>query len=190
MPPGGAEIDVAVLFADVRGSTALGESMGPREFANLLNRFYRAATNGLAAHDGVIDKMVGDEVMALFIPGTAGQAYRHASVLAAEAVISAVGYGSGGEPWLPVGIGVHAGPAYVGKVGSGTVNDFTALGDTINVAARLQAEAVAGEIVISESVYQEVATRYPDLKQRTVTLRGKNEPVSIRTIRTDSLRTA
>ena len=90
------------------------------------------------------------------------------------------------EPWLPVGIGVHAGPAYVGKVGSGNVNDFTALGDTINVAARLQAEAAAGEIVISEPVYQEVATRYPDLEQRVVTLRGKGEPISIRIIRPEA----
>ena len=68
MPPGGAELDVAVLFADVRGSTALGESMGPRDFATLLNRFYRAATNGLSAHDAVIDKMIGDEVMTIFPP--------------------------------------------------------------------------------------------------------------------------
>ena len=142
-----------MLFADVRGSTALAESMGPREFAMLLNRFYQAATNGLSAHDAVIDKMIGDEVMAIFFLGAAGQAYRRSSVLAAEAVISSLGYGSASEPWLPVGIGVHAGPAYVGKVGSGNVNDFTALGDTINVAARLQAEAAAGEIVISEPVY-------------------------------------
>ena len=156
----------------------------------LLNRFYRAATDNLSANDAIIDKMIGDEVMALFIPGTAGQAYRGASVLAAEAVIRAVGYGTDGEPWLPVGIGIHAGLAYVGKVGSGTVNDFTALGDTINVAARLQSEAAAGEIVISEPVYQEVATRYPDLEQRAVTLRGKNEPLAIRTIRPEDLQTA
>ena len=164
--------------------------MGPGKFAMLLNRFYGAATNGLSAHDAIIDKLIGDEVMALFIPGSAGQAYRRASVLAAEAVIRAVGYGTDEEPWMPVGIGVHAGPAYVGKVGSGNVNDFTALGDTVNVAARLQAEAVAGEIVISEPVYQEVATRYPDLEQQAVTLRGKNEPFSVRTIRPENLQIA
>ena len=78
----------------------------------------------------------------------------------------------------------------MGKVGFDNVNDFTALGDTINVAARLQAEATAGEIVISEAVYQEVATRYPELEQRAVTLRGKTEPFSIRTIRPEDLQTA
>ena len=161
--------------------------MGPRDFAMVLNRFYRAATNGLSAHDAVIDKMIGDEVMALFFPGAAGQAYRRSSVLAAEAVIGSLGYGSNREPWLPVGIGVHAGPAYVGKVGSGNVNDFTAQGDTVNVAARLQAEAAAGEIVISEPVYQEVSTLYPDLEQRMVTLRGRDEPLSIRVIRPETL---
>ncbi len=187
MPPGGAEIDIAVLFADIRGSTALGESMGPRDFAKILNRFYRAATSGLSAHDAVIDKMIGDEVMAFFNSGAAGQSYRLASVLAAEAVMNSLGYGSDGEPWLPVGIGVHAGLAYVGKVGTGNVNDFTALGDTINVAARLQAEAAAGEIVISEPVYQEVATRYPGLEKRDVTLRGREEPLSVRVIHPEVL---
>jgi adenylate cyclase len=68
MPRGGAEIDIAVLFADVRGSTAMGESMGASAFASLLNRFYKAATTGLMADDAMIDKTVGDEVMALFNP--------------------------------------------------------------------------------------------------------------------------
>ena len=67
----------------------------------LLNRFYHAATNGLSAHDAVINKMIGDEVMALFFLGAAGQSYRRSSVLAAEAVIRSLGYGSDGEPWLP-----------------------------------------------------------------------------------------
>ncbi|MCH8809356.1 MAG: hypothetical protein IH993_05920 [Proteobacteria bacterium] len=71
------------MFADVRGSTALGESMGASAFAMLLNRFYKAATKGLLAHDAMIDKMIGDEVMALFIPGFSGSEYRRAPVRAA-----------------------------------------------------------------------------------------------------------
>jgi Adenylate and Guanylate cyclase catalytic domain len=69
LPPGGAEIDIAILFADVRGSTQLGERLGPAEYASLLNRFYKAATETLIRYDAVIDKLIGDEVMALFIPG-------------------------------------------------------------------------------------------------------------------------
>ena len=182
MPPGGAEIDIAVLFADVRGSTSLAERIGPTSFAKLLNRFYQAATDSLVAHNAIIDKMIGDEVMALFVPAISGKEYRRASVLAAKDLMRAVGFGGKGEAWLPLGIGLHAGLAYVGKVGTSTVNDFTALGDTVNSAARLQAEAAAGEIVLSETVYQEASDLYPGLEQRTVALRGKAEAITIRVI--------
>ncbi len=101
-----------------------------------------------------------------------------------------VGYGTTREPWLPLGIAVHAGPAYVGKVGTEGINDFTSLGDTVNTAARLQAEATAGEIVLSETVYEEVADRFAGLEQKTVTLRGKEEPIPIRVIQPSMLQPA
>ncbi|MBI4504299.1 MAG: adenylate/guanylate cyclase domain-containing protein [Chloroflexi bacterium] len=183
MPPGGAEVDVAVLFADVRGSTGLGERLGPGAFASLLNRFYEAATNVLIAHDAIIDKMVGDEVMALFVPGYCGPGYRRLAAQAGEAVVRAVGYGQAGEPWLPVGVAVHAGPAFVGNVGGAGIVDFTALGDTINTAARLQGQAAAGEVVLSEEVYQAVAERYGDLEKRVLTLRGREAPLAVRMLR-------
>ncbi|MBV8773178.1 MAG: adenylate/guanylate cyclase domain-containing protein [Deltaproteobacteria bacterium] len=182
MPPGGAEVEIAVLFSDVRGSTSLGEQLGPAEFAALLNKFYDVATITLLEHEGTIDKMVGDEVMALFIPGFCGPNYRLHAVRAAEALIRAIGYREGSEPLLPVGVSIHAGPAYVGKVGSGGVTDFTALGDTVNTAARLQAIAGAGEVLLSEVLFQAVAEHYPQLEQRVVTLRGKEEPFAIRVL--------
>ena len=98
-------------------------------------------------------------------------------------LLRGVGFGGPEEPWLPLGIGIHAGPAYVGKVGSDSINDFTALGDTVNTAARLQAEAGVGEIILSEEVYEGVADRYPDLEQRTLTLRNREEPVEVRILR-------
>ena len=100
----------------------------------------------------------------------------------------AMGYGGEAEPWLPVGIGLHAGPAFVGKVGTDGVTDFTALGDTVNTAARLQSEAGPGEIVLSETVYQGVADRYPDLEQKTVAAKGKDETVTVRVIQPFMLR--
>ena len=189
MPPGGAEVDIAVLFADVRGSTGLGERMGPSAFATLLNRFYKAAHGALLANEAMIDKMIGDEVMALFIPGFCGPdpKYRVAAVRAAVDLMRSAGYGGRGEPWLPLGIGVHAGPAYVGKVGSEGVYDFTALGDTVNSAARLQAQAGPGEIVLSEAVYQAVADRFPNLEQKTVSLRGRDETIMIRVLKPATL---
>lgn len=175
-------MDIAVLFGDVRGSTGLGERLDPSGYAELMNRFYHAATQVLLAHDAVIDKMVGDEVMALFIPGYCGPRYRRAAVEAAEDLVRAVGYGGRDEPWLPVGVGVHAGTAFVGNVGGSGVVDFTALGDTVNTAARLQAEAAAGEVVLSETLYPEVAGRHPSLKERRLTLRGREEPLSVRVL--------
>ena len=181
LPCGGAEIDIAVLFADIRGSTGIGERLGPSEFARVLNRFYRTASENILAHNGMIDKMIGDEVMALFIPFS-GPDYRRAPVHVAEGIMRDVGYGGAMDPWLPLGIGIHAGTAYVGKVGTVGVNDFTAIGDTVNVAARLQAEAKAGDIVLSETVYEGVNDRYPELEQMTISVRGKDDAVSIRTI--------
>lgn len=182
LPPGGAEVEIAVLFADVRGSAGLGERLGPSEFAALMNRFYRVATDVLIAHNAMIDKIVGDEVMALFLPALFPD-YRAVAARAGEGLVRAVGYGGSGVPWLPLGVGVHAGPAYVGKVGTEGLNDFTALGDTVNTAARLQAEAAPGEVILSEAIYTAVADQYPGLEQRVQPLRGKEEPITIRILR-------
>ena len=172
LPAGGAEVDIAVLFADVRGSTAIGEGVGATRFAGLLDRFYHAATAVLLRHDAVIDKLIGDEVMALFIPGISGPEYRRRAVEAALDVMRAVGYGSADGPWLVLGAGVNAGPAYVGNVGAEGIVDFTALGDTVNVAARLQAEAASGEVVVAAGV-DEGARGTP----RLIEVRGRSEPL-------------
>lgn len=182
MPSGGAEVEITVLFADVRGSTRLAERLGPRAFAALMDRFYRAASRELVGVDAVIDKMVGDEVMALFLPVDGDIRTRPAH--AAEGLLRAAGYGSGGEPWLPLGIGVHAGPAFVGKIGGAAVNEFTALGETVNAAARIQAAAAAGEALLSNSVYnQDVARRFANLAGREVPIRGSDDVLSVRVLR-------
>jgi adenylate cyclase len=179
MPPGGIETDVAVLFGDVRGSTGVGERMGAKPYAELLNRFYRTATNVLLEHDAIIDKFVGDEVMALFVPGFAGAGYRRRCVAAGEALLRAVGNQSGEAPWLPLGVGVHSGPAWVGNVGGEGIIDFTALGDTVNTAARLQSLASPGRMVISNELYSHVADLYPDLPSEDVEIRGREESVHV-----------
>jgi len=178
LPPGGAEVDIAILFADVRGSTGLGERTDAANFAELMNRFYRAATRVLVAHDAVIDKLIGDEVMALFIRGIAGPDYRRRSVEAGAALLRAVGYSSDDGPWLPMGVGVYAGVAYVGNVGAEGVVDFTALGDAVNVAARLQAVARPGELIVGEGIHDEFA-QLPSRERRIVELRGHDVPVSV-----------
>jgi adenylate cyclase len=179
LPSGGAEVDIGVLFADVRDSTALAERLGPKAFAQTMNRFYHQATNILLEHDAMIDKMVGDEVMALFIPAVCRGEHRRLAVESAVGLAGAIAESAGAESRLPVGIGVHAGPAYVGKFGRSDVHDFTALGDTVNTAARLQAEAKAGEIALSDDLYSAFAGRFPDATRRVVQLKGKVEPTTM-----------
>lgn len=170
LPSGGIEIDIGVVFADVRGSTTMGEHATATEFAERLNQFYATATDMLFHHDGLVDKLIGDEVMALFIPGIAGPDYRRKAVLAAIDLASAVGY-------LPVGVAANAGIAFVGNVGAGTVMDFTALGDAVNVGARLQTHASPGEVVLTSELYDLVAASHPGARSELVEVRGRDEPV-------------
>ena len=146
-----------------------------------MNRFYEAAMKALLPQNAVIDKMIGDEVMAFFVPSFQKDS-QAAAVAAAADILRGVGFVSGKEPWLPVGIGINFGQAYVGKVGTGQVNDFTALGDTVNTAARLQGLAKAGEVVVSESVYSHVDSQYPGVPKQEIELSGKNEPFGVHII--------
>ena len=173
---------MGILFADVRGYTALAEKEAPEEIARLLNRFYAVATNQLASRDALIDKLVGDEVMALFLTGLTGPGCFRKMASAAEGLLRGVGHGSSDGPWLPLGVGMDFGLAFVGNVGSGEVKDFTALGDVVNTAARLQAEAKPGQIVMSDRVYREVAERFPDVPLVELQLKGKSEPVAARVV--------
>ena len=168
LPAGGAEVDIAVLFADLRGSTALAERASAADFAGLLNRFYCVATRTLLRHDAIIDKLVGDEVMAFFVRGISGPDYRKRAVEAGLDLMRAVGYGTE-EPWIELGAAVNAGVAYVGNVGT-AVMDFTALGDTVNVAARMQQHAAGGELLVAQGVADDLVG---NAALRTLDLRGR-----------------
>jgi adenylate cyclase len=183
MPVGGAEVDIAVLFADIRGSTALAEQMGATAYAALMNRFYKVSTHVMVAEQqGWIDKFVGDELMALYIPAM-GADYHARAVESGIGLLRAVGYAPGESPWLPLAIGVHAGPAFVGKIGVSHAAVVTALGDTVNAGARIQALAAAGELLISDGLYADVEATYPGLERRTVTLRGRQGTTDVRVLR-------
>ena len=174
LPVGGAEVDIAVLFADIRGSTALGRDGVAADFAAAMNRFYDTATRTLLRHDAVIDKLIGDEVMAFFVQGISGPDYRRRAVVAAMELLEAVGYGSDGGPWIDVGVAVNAGVAYVGNVGSAVV-DFTALGDPVNVAARMQQHAAGGELLVASGVADELMG---EASTRNLHMRGYEQPIN------------
>lgn len=180
-PMGGVEMEIGVLFADVRGFTSLAESMAPDDVAQLLNRFYAAATEVLTP-SAVIDKLVGDEVMALYFPQWLGEHWEDALLLSARDLLAAVGYGSTDEPWLNLGVGIDIGRAFVGNVGSGDVKDFTALGDVVNTASRLQSAAAGGQIVMSERLFGRLNHLAPKATATTLELKGKKEAEPARII--------
>ena len=173
-PMGGQEMEVGILFADIRGFTTLAEGQTPDQVAVLLNRFYAGAVEVLC-HHAIVDKLVGDEVMALYLPGLFdGDPVGH-MVGDAEELLASAGYGKG-EPWVEVGVGLDFGTAFVGNVGSGEVKDFTAIGDVVNTAARLQAAAAGGEIVMSSRVAPRAGDAAAGATPRELSLKGKAEP--------------
>lgn len=177
--PGGAEIELSLLFADVRGSTTLAEEIAPTEFTRLMNRFYDSANQVLIESDGLVDKLVGDEVIGLYLPFL-GDAHPRMAVLAARDLLLATGHADSDGPWVPVGAAVHTGTAYVGAVGSEkTVMDFTALGDAVNVTARLAALAAKGEVLISEAAYAASGLDLGDLERRQLPLKGRAAPATV-----------
>ena len=187
---GGAEVELSMLFADVRGSTGIAEGMTPRAFTDLLNRFYAVASRELVARDAVVDKFVGDEVVGLFIPGMAGLDHARVAVDAARALLRETGHGTAGGPWIPVGAGVHTGVAFVGSIGGdgeggsgGDVTDFTALGDAVNATARLASLAGPGEILVTESAADSAGLDSSGLERRHLELRGRTEPMDVVVLR-------
>src|SRR5262245_36993295 len=176
--PGGAEVEISLLFADVRGSTSLAERIPAQEFSALLARFYGTAAKVVDERDGIIDKFVGDEVVALFIPGFAGEDHAADAIHAAHELMRATG-NAGGEPWVPVGAGVHTGVAFVGVVGEGDAHDFTAVGDAVNTTARLASEAGPGEILVTAAAAAAAGFDTAGLESRGLTLRGRDEAVTV-----------
>ncbi len=175
---GGAEIELTLMFADVRGSTQFAEHVGSEHFSELMARFYGAAATAVDRYDGIVDKFVGDAVVALFIPGFAGDDHAADAVSAARDLLVATGH-SESTPWVPVGAGVHTGVAFVGVIGEGDARDFTALGDAVNTTARLASSAAVGEILISKRSADAAALNTVELESRTLDLHGVSESVEV-----------
>ena len=182
--PGGAEVYLTMLFADVRGSTTLAEQMSARDYSQLINRFYKVATHVLIQTDALVDRLIGDEAIGLYIPGFAGPGHPRRAIEAAQELLRLTGHRDSKGPWLPVGIGVHTGHAFVGVVGGeDSPADFTALGDNVNITARLASQAGPGEILISDSAYAEADIDLGELEHRQLELKGKSEPTGVHVVR-------
>jgi adenylate cyclase len=168
----GGEVELSMLFADVRGSSKLARQMSTLDFTRLMNHFYKVSSEVLIERDAIIEKFVGDEVVGLFIPFMTGQEHAKRAIETAEELLRATGHGSTDGPWVPLGAGVHTGPAFVGIVGSNESSDFTALGDPVNIAAHLASQAAIGEVLLSEQVAAGAGLLDAALEHRSVSLKG------------------
>lgn len=181
---GGVEIELSMLFADVRGSTTLAEQMSTAEFSRLISRFYEVATDVMIHSDALVDKLIGDEVTGIYTPGFAGSDHARVAVEAAKLMLTVTGHSDPEGPWVPVGAGVHTGEAFVGAVGSEQgLTDITALGDTPNTASRLASSAAEGEIIVSEDTAEAAGLEIAGLERRRLELKGKSEPVTVHVIK-------
>jgi len=178
---GGAEVEATFLFADIRGSTGVAERLRPAEYHAILERFYRACAMAVDDAGGLVDKYLGDGVVAFFVPVFTGDGGPAASAIrAGRAILTAVG-GAPGEPaWLPVGVGVHTGLAYVGVLSTeGGQLDFTGVGDAVNTAARLGSVAGAGELLVSIASAERANLGTDGLERRRLELKGREAPIEV-----------
>ena len=183
--PGGAEVELSMLFVDVRGSSQLARQLGATAFGKLMNRFYKAASEVLVETDAYVDKFVGDEVIGLYLPVFTGNEHAALAIDAARRILRATGHRGPEGAWVPVGVGVHTGIAYVGTASGaeGSISDVTALGESVNVAARLSSAAAAGEALVSDAAWTASRMKDDDSVHREIELRGISGSVGVRVLR-------
>jgi adenylate cyclase len=182
----GQELTIAVMFADLRSFTGISETKLPYDLVFLLNSYFEAVGAAITVAGGIVDKFVGDGVMALFGVDRDPQTGCRQALSAARAMVDQVAVLSQNmaediiEP-LRIGIGIHCGPAVVGRMGYGTAIHVTAIGDTVNVASRLQdaTKEYSCHLVISEEVARQAGLNIVDLPRHEVTVRNRREALAI-----------
>ncbi|MBI2332945.1 MAG: adenylate/guanylate cyclase domain-containing protein [Chloroflexi bacterium] len=180
----GAEVELTMIFADVRDSTPLAETLGPSGFKEIIGRFYKETSKILVERNAMVNRLMGDQVIALFVPRFVGKNHAEVALEAAKELLRVTGHSQGKEPWIPVGVGVHSGIAYVGAVGAAEgVTEIAVLGSSANLCARLSSKAAAGEILISEAAVKSGNLDVEGLESRSLELKGVNKPVSVQVIK-------
>ena len=172
---------VTVLFCDIADSTRMAERTGAERMHTVLSAFFEAALAEVHRYEGTVNQFLGDGFMALFGAPLAHEDHARRAVLAALAIRQRIDAGAmpDGETPLRLRIGLNSGMVVVGKIGDNLRMDYTAIGDTTNVAARLQHEAEPGTILVSDSVFRAVDAFVECVSMGTRTLKGKSEPLAI-----------
>lgn len=182
---GGKTVDIAVLFVDIRGFTTMSERLSPEEVVHILNQYLSMTSACIEKHHGTLDKFIGDATMAFWgAPIADDDAVYHAAQTALDIVSGAEALAAKLKEEINeeihVGVGVHFGPAVVGNMGSERRMDYTAIGDTVNTAARLEANAPASTVYISRAVADKLGARmkYEPL-ETPIKLKGKADGFEI-----------
>ena len=177
---GGARREVSVVFSDLRGYTAFTEQAEPEDVVTLLNDYFHVATEVIFSREGTLDKFQGDAVMAFFNAPEDQPDHSYLAVDAALALQRAIAERNArGEVTLTFGIGVHVGEAVVGNVGANQAMNYTAIGDTVNVAKRLQEFAAPGEVLITAALVQRLGDRVQVEAVGEVAVKGRSQPVEV-----------
>jgi adenylate cyclase len=181
---GGTNQTITVLFADIRGFTAISETENPEKLVGLLNRYFSAMSEIIFAHGGTLDKYIGDGLMAIFGAPTASQEdadnaiqtaiemQKRVQILNKELKIE-------GFKAIEIGIGLHTGVATVGYIGSDQRSEYTAIGDTVNLASRLESCAEGGQILISEATAKAAERTFSLITQEPLQVKNRQQPVSL-----------
>jgi adenylate cyclase len=179
---GGVTQGITVLFADIRGFTSIAEHAPPEKIVGLLNRYFSAMTDIIFAHGGTLDKYLGDGLMALFgapttTPEDASNALNTAVAMQRRILGINMELREEGLLEIGVGIGLHTGEAIVGYIGSERRSEYTAIGDTVNTASRLESNARGGEILLSDATAKAAHSRYKLLPRDPITVKNREQPV-------------
>ena len=184
---GGEKRELTVLFSDIRGFTALSETMAPEELVKLLNGYFTRMTERVFAHRGSLDKYIGDAIMAVFgapVPEAqhAQLACRAALDMVAELEAMQAEWRRDGLPPLDIGIGINTGPMIVGNMGSASRFNYTVVGDAVNLASRIESlnKTYGSNVLVSESTYERVKGEFPNAREvDQVQVRGRTQPVRL-----------
>jgi adenylate cyclase len=179
--PGGAEVELSIAFVDVRHSTELAEQLGAMAFGTAMKAFYKTASHVFHESDGFVVSLIGDAVVALFPPGFCGPAHARKAIESAENLIRAKQFTMPDGSQVEVGVGVSTGPAFVGTMAEGPtgVDEVSALGESVNLAARLSHFAKAGEALISDATCANAKISCERLERREVTIAPTLPPVEV-----------
>jgi adenylate cyclase len=181
---GGVNQIITVLFADIRGFTRLSEHANPEKVVQLLNKYFSAMTDIIFAHGGTLDKYLGDGLMALFgaptaTPQDATNALNAAVAMQRRVISINQELRAEGFNEIGIGIGLHTGEATVGYIGSERRSEYTAIGDTVNTAARLESNSKAGQILVSDATSRAAVSRYPLTQHDPIYVKNRAQPVPL-----------